>query len=120
MASSVQDARREMSKTKEQLEEDKRISMSIRIKHLDVDNLGQEELLSKASELWEAIIRLETEKYDLEERRNRQDYDVGLGQAIYCNATWNNGLKCLQIRALKERQRQQLRHKAMKKGLDAE
>ena len=72
----VQDARREMCKTKEQLEEDKKISMSIRIKHLDVDNLGQEELLAKANDLWETIIRLETEKYDLEERRHRQDYDV--------------------------------------------
>lgn len=73
---SVQDARREMSKTKEQLEEDKKISLSIRIKPLDVDSLGQDELVTKASELWDTIIRLETEKYDLEERRHRQDYDV--------------------------------------------
>lgn len=73
---SVQDARREMSKTKEQLEEDKKISLSIRIKPLDVDSLGQDELVAKAAELWETIIRVETEKYDLEERRHRQDYDV--------------------------------------------
>merc|ERR1712062_574820 len=33
----VQDARKEMTKTKEQLEEEKRISLSIRIKPLDVD-----------------------------------------------------------------------------------
>jgi len=33
-------------------------------------------LKQKASELWELIIRLETEKYDLEERQRRQDYDV--------------------------------------------
>ena len=33
-------------------------------------------LKGKASELWETIVRLETEKYDLEERQRRQDYDV--------------------------------------------
>ncbi len=35
-----------------------------------------DQLKSKASELWELIVRLETEKYDLEERQKRQDYDV--------------------------------------------
>ena len=34
------------------------------------------QLRSKANELWETIVRLETEKYDLEERQKRQDYDV--------------------------------------------
>ena len=33
----VQDARREMTKTKEQLEEEKKISLSIRIKPLELD-----------------------------------------------------------------------------------
>lgn len=35
--SNVQDARREMTKTKEQLEEEKKISLSIRIKPLELD-----------------------------------------------------------------------------------
>ena len=35
-------------------------------------------LKAKASELWEVIVKLETEKYDLEERQKRQDYDVSL------------------------------------------
>ena len=73
---SVQDARREMTKTKEQLEEEKKISLSIRIKHLDLDNMSSDDLVSKANELWDTIVRLETEKYDLEERQKRQDYDV--------------------------------------------
>lgn len=73
---SVQDARREMTKTKEQLEEEKKISLSIRIKTIDLDSMGHDELLSKAGELWETILRLQTEKYDLEERQKRQDYDV--------------------------------------------
>merc|ERR1712107_594493 len=84
----VQDARKEMTKTKEQLEEEKRISLSIRIKPLDVDAMDSDQLAAKAKELWETIVKLETEKYDLKE--------------------------------LKERQKQQLRQKAMKKGLDPE
>merc|ERR1712077_31515 len=95
----VQDARREMTKTKEQLEEEKKISLSIRIKPLDLDAMDGEQLSSKAKELWDTIVRLETEKYDLEERQKRQDYD---------------------LKELKERQKQQLRQKAMKKGLDPE
>merc|ERR1711937_503508 len=95
----VQDARREMTKTKEQLEEEKKISLSIRIKPLDVDAMDSDQLSSKAKELWDTIVRLETEKYDLEERQKRQDYD---------------------LKELKEGQKQQLRQKAMKKGLDPE
>merc|ERR1712174_71962 len=95
----VQDARKEMTKTKEQLEEEKRISLSIRIKPLDVDAMDSDQLSAKAKELWETIVKLETEKYDLEERQKRQDYD---------------------LKELKERQKQQLRQKAMKKGLDPE
>merc|ERR1712122_169127 len=95
----VQDARREMTKTKEQLEEEKKISLSIRIKPLDVEAMDSDQLQSKAKELWETIVRSKEEKYDLEERQKRQDYD---------------------LKELKERQKQQLRQKAMKKGLDPE
>ncbi len=72
----VQDARREMAKTKEQLEEEKKISLAIRIKPLDLDAMDSDQLMNKAKELWDTIVRLETEKYDLEERQKRQDYDV--------------------------------------------
>lgn len=67
----------ERNKTKEQLEEEKKISLSFRIKPLEIENLGVDKLRTKATELWEAIVKLETEKYDLEERQKRQDYDVG-------------------------------------------
>ena len=53
----VQDARREMTKTKEQLEEEKKISLSIRIKPLDLDVMDHDQLQGKASELWETIVR---------------------------------------------------------------
>lgn len=49
----VQDARREMTKTKEQLEEEKKISLSIRIKPLELDGMDGDALKEKASELWE-------------------------------------------------------------------
>lgn len=66
----------ERNKTKEQLEEEKKISLSIRIKPLALENLSVDKLREKAQELWECIVKLETEKYDLEERQKRQDYDV--------------------------------------------
>merc|ERR1719483_1293132 len=96
---SVQDAKREIVKTKEQLADEKKISLSIRIKPLNTEDLGKESLKSKATELWENIIRLETEKYDLEERQWRQGWD---------------------LKELSERQTQRLRLKAVRMGLDAE
>ena len=38
--------------------------------------LYKEDLRSTATDLWQTIVRLETEKYDLQERQKRQDYDV--------------------------------------------
>merc|ERR1711913_169713 len=97
--SNVESARNDLLKSKEQLEEEKNISLSFRIKKLNIDGLGISALKTKATELWEAIVLLETEKYDLEERSKRQDYD---------------------LKELKERQRQQNRQKALKLGLDPE
>lgn len=68
----------ERNKTKEQLEEEKKISLSFRIKPLEIDSLSVEKLKVKATELWDSIVKLETEKYDLEERQKRQDYDVSI------------------------------------------
>merc|ERR1712048_1541954 len=95
----VVDVRREMTKTKEQLEEEKKISLSIRIRPLELDGMDSDDLKSKAKELWDLIVKLETERYDLEERTRRQDYD---------------------LKELKERQRQQNKQKAIKLGLDPE
>ena len=97
----LEDARKEMTKTREQLEEEKKISLSIRIKPLELDGkfgdvwspvtqlssphhllsgLYKDDLSQKATELWQTIVRLETEKYDLQERQKRQDYDVSKSQ----------------------------------------
>merc|ERR1712179_598675 len=61
--------------------------------------MNTEALTQKIEEFWKRIVKLETEKYDYEQRMKRQDYD---------------------LRELKERQKQQLRQKALKKGLDPE
>ncbi len=71
-----EEARAAMMKTKEQLAEEKKISMEIRIKPLKVDGKSEDDLRKLGAELWEKLVALETEKYDLEERQKRQIYDV--------------------------------------------
>merc|ERR1712066_799625 len=56
-------------------------------------------LNNKATELWDTIVQLEAEKYDYEQRKLTQELD---------------------LKELKERQKAQLRAKALKKGLDPE
>merc|ERR1719369_723440 len=97
--SNIQAAKGELGKTREQLAEEKKIAMSIRVQPLNLDGMQQSQLKAKAEQMWQLIIKLETEKYDMEERMKRQDYD---------------------LKELKERQKMQLRHKAMKRGLEPE
>ena len=52
--------------------------MSIRVTPLNLDGLQPSQLRSKAEGMWTMIIKLETEKYDMEERMKRQDYDVSI------------------------------------------
>lgn len=91
--------RSDIIKTKEQLAEEKKIAMEFRVKPLKLDSLGLDELKKKANELWEQIVQAESDRYDLEERQKRQEYD---------------------LKELSERQRQINRNKALKKGLDPE
>merc|ERR1712187_1068846 len=95
----ISDARKELSKTKEQLEEEKKIALSIRIKPLELEALDSDEMKAKVEELFKTIIQLETDKYDYEQRKLTQELD---------------------LKELKERQKAQLRAKALKKGLDPE
>merc|ERR1712137_387233 len=93
------DARKELSKTKEQLEEEKKIALSIRIKPLELEAMDSDEMKAKAEDLFKTIVQLETDRYDLEQRKLTQELDM---------------------KELKERQKAQLRAKALKKGLDPE
>merc|ERR1712083_787542 len=70
------DAHKEISKTKEQVEEEMKISLSFRIKPLDLESMDSDELKGKATELFNTILLLETEKYDCEQRRINQDYEL--------------------------------------------
>merc|ERR1712223_90088 len=58
-----------------------------------------DELKAKAQKIWDTILQLETDKYDYEQRQLDQDYE---------------------LKELAERQKLQLRNKAIKKGLDPE
>ena len=78
--------------------------------------MDSEDLKVKAKELWDLIVKLETERYDLEERTRRQDYDVNI--KIQQKYSIKNFI--FQLKELKERQRQQNKQKAIKLGLDPE
>merc|ERR1712130_823093 len=90
------DARKELSKSKEQVEGECRISLNIRLKPLQLDAMDSDELRNKARKIWESIVTLETDKYDYEQRKLDQEYEM---------------------KELKERQKLQMRNKAIKKGL---
>merc|ERR1739847_198285 len=79
--------------------EEKKIALSIRIKPLALEEMDSDELKAKAEELFKTIIQMETDKYDYEQRKLTQELD---------------------LKELNERQKAQLRAKALKKGLDPE
>merc|ERR1711971_799565 len=91
--------RKDENEKKAKEAEEKKIALSIRIKPLDLDSMDTDDLKDKAKELFNIVIALETDKYDYEQRRVTQDYELN---------------------ELKERQKAQLRQKALKKGLDPE
>merc|ERR1712215_564180 len=93
------DAHKELAKSKEQVEEECKISLHIRIKPLPLNEMDSDELRGKANQIWNLIVELETDKYDYEQRHMDQDYE---------------------FKELKERQKLQQRNKAIKKGLDPE
>lgn len=66
----------ELQKSKEQLEEEKQAILAQRIQPLVTEGLSLEKLAEKARELNDHIRRLEGDKYDLEQRFKRQQYDM--------------------------------------------
>ena len=63
-------------KSKEQLEAEKRAILEQRIPKLDIAGADSGKLTEKAKELHALIMRLESEKYDLEKRFKTQQYDM--------------------------------------------
>ena len=63
-------------KSKEQLEAEKKAILGQRIKPLDIDGADHGKLSERARELHAHLMRLESEKYDLEKRFKSQQYDM--------------------------------------------
>ena len=84
---------------KEQLEHELKVAMEIRINPLNIEDMDSDEMRSKAEELFNIIVKLETEKYELENMKMAQSH---------------------RMNELKERQQVLLRQKALKKGMDPE
>merc|ERR1712080_708566 len=75
------------------------VALQIRVKPPVVEGKKVEQLREMATEMWAQLVALETEKYDFEERSKRQDYD---------------------LKELKDKNKQQLKQKAIKLGLNPE
>ncbi|XP_043083974.1 troponin T2d, cardiac [Puntigrus tetrazona] len=56
--------------------EKKKKILADRRKPLSVDHLSDDKLKDKANELWQWLMQLEAEKYDLNEKLKRQKYDI--------------------------------------------
>merc|ERR1712154_174129 len=89
----------EADRKAKEAEEEKKNALSIRIKPLELEAMDSDEMKAKAEDLFKIIVQLETDKYDYEQRKLTQELD---------------------LKELKERQKAQLRAKALKKGLDPE
>ncbi|CAJ0606811.1 unnamed protein product [Cylicocyclus nassatus] len=91
-------AKQEMGMTKEQQEEARRnFIASVENGIPNSSDVAADDLKAKIKELHQRICKLEADKYDMEKRHERQEYD---------------------LKELNERQRQVARNKALKKGLD--
>merc|ERR1711915_602198 len=69
-------SKEELQKSKEQLEEEKQAILAQRIQPCVTEGLAADKLIEKAKELQDPIRRLEGDKYDLEQRYKRQQYDM--------------------------------------------
>merc|ERR1712198_207028 len=85
-------------KSKEQLEAEKRAILEQRTPKLEIDGFDSGKLTEKAKEFHNLIIRLESEKYDLEKRFKTQQYDMMelSERARQMNKVGRGGLKRVQ------------------------
>jgi len=81
----------------EEIAEAKRNYMSIVSRPVDVSNMMPNDIKLKIKQLYSRIVKLEGDKYDLEQRKSRQEYD---------------------LKELDSRRQQEARNKALKMGLN--
>jgi len=86
-------------KSKEQLEAEKRAILDQRTPKLEIAGFDSAKLSDKAKELHNLIMRLESEKYDLEKRFKAQQYDMMelAERARSMNKVGRGGLKRVQL-----------------------
>ncbi|XP_062318118.1 troponin T2d, cardiac isoform X1 [Osmerus eperlanus] len=60
--------------------EKKKKLLAERRKPLNIDHLNEDKLKEKASEMWQWMMELEAEKFDLSEKLKRQKYDITMLQ----------------------------------------
>lgn len=86
-------------KSKEQLEAEKRAILDQRTPKLEIAGFDSGKLTDKAKELQALIMRLESEKYDLEKRFKAQQYDMMelAERARSMNKVGRGGLKRVQL-----------------------
>ncbi|XP_063073467.1 troponin T, cardiac muscle-like isoform X3 [Engraulis encrasicolus] len=65
---------------KETEREKKKKILAARRKALNIDHLSEDKLKEKATELWQWMMELEAEKFDLTEKLKRQKYDMNVLQ----------------------------------------
>ncbi|KAL3307216.1 Troponin T [Cichlidogyrus casuarinus] len=66
----------EVTKSKEQLEAEKKAILEQRLPPLNISGFKADQLRAKAKELNDQIYRVEGDKYDLEQRFARQSYEM--------------------------------------------
>lgn len=86
-------------KSKEQIEAEKRAILAQRTPKLEIAGFDSGKLTEKAKELHNLIMRLESEKYDLEKRFKAQQYDMMelAERARSMNKVGRGGLKRIQM-----------------------
>lgn len=86
-------------KSKEQIEAEKRAILQQRTPKLEIAGFDSGKLTEKAKELQNLIVRLESEKYDLEKRFKAQQYDMMelAERARSMNKVGRGGLKRIQV-----------------------
>lgn len=92
---------RKEKKSKEQQEQERRAILQQRVKPINMGELNSaDKLKDKAKELHAQIVRLESEKYDLEKRFKAQQYDMMelAERARQMNKVGKGGLKRVQLK----------------------